>query len=155
MRALGIDPGDVRIGVAGSDVLGILAHPLETVAAQPLERAFIRIGEIADQRQAEIIVVGLPVREDGTEGTAAEKSRRFAAGLMQELPPHLVLAFQDEYGSTQVAAAQLRAAGRRIHTQRAIIDQAAAVVILQTWMDAHAAKNQPPMHDDQASFMNH
>lgn len=140
MTALGIDYGDARIGVAATDALGMMAHPVETVAAQPWRAALERIAAIAVQRGAQCIVMGLPIRQDGTEGTAAEKVRKFAAALAALLPAGTRMEYQDEYGSTIAAAEQLRAAGRRTHRHRPVIDQAAAVVILQNWLDAH----QPP-----------
>lgn len=143
MIALGIDHGDARIGVAASDGLGLLAHPVETVAAQPQEAALRRLAEIFRERRAELIIMGLPIREDGTEGTAAEKVRKFAAKLAALLPAGTRMEFQDEYGSTKSAAEHLRAAGRRTHRHRPVIDQAAAVVILQEWLDHMAAKAGP------------
>ncbi len=138
MTALGVDHGDARIGIAASDALGLLAHPLETVPARPADAALRRIAEIAARRRAEILVIGLPIREDGTEGKAAEKVRRFAATLAPLLPAGVGVEFQDEYGSTKSAAEHLRAAGRRTHRHRPVIDQAAAVVILQEWLDARS-----------------
>jgi putative Holliday junction resolvase len=147
MIALGVDHGDARIGVAVSDSLALLAHPVETVAAQPLATALSRLAEIASQRRAEVVVIGLPIREDGTEGTAAEKIRRFASKLTPLLPPGTRVEFQDEYGSTKSAAEHLRAAGRRTHRHRPVIDQAAAVVILQEWLDAQSAPEIGPFPD--------
>ncbi len=143
MIAVGIDHGAVRIGVAVSDALGMLAHPVETVAAQPPDAALRRLAEIIIQRRAECVVMGLPIREDGTEGTAAAKVRRFAERLAVLLPAGMPVEFQDEYGSTKTASEQLRAAGRRTQWHRPVIDQAAAVVILQDWLDAAAAKEPP------------
>jgi putative holliday junction resolvase len=138
MTALGIDFGEARIGVAGGDRLGILASPLETVASQPRGVALQRLAEIARQRQASTVVIGLPIRQDGLEGTAAERVRLFAEALRPHLPAGATITFQDEYGTTLDAAAQLRAAGKKAAQQRAFIDQAAAVLILQAWLDARA-----------------
>ena len=140
MIALGIDHGDARIGVAASDALGMLAHPVATVPAQPPESALRRLVEIFRERRAGHVVMGLPIRQDGTEGTAAEKVRKFADKLSALLPAGTPVDFQDEYGSTKSAAEQLSASGRRMHRHRPVIDQAAAVVILQDWLDARAAK---------------
>ena len=136
MTAIGIDFGESRIGVAASDALGMLAHPVETVQAQPHAAALERILAIAAQRKAECIVIGLPIRHDGTEGTTAEKVRRFTAALKKLLPAGFPVEFQDEYGSTISAGEQLRAAGWRTHRHRPVLDQAAAVVILQDWLNA-------------------
>ena len=83
--ALGIDHGDARIGIAATDPLGILAHPVETIdvrKADPIER----IAALALQRSVKTLVLGLPIRLDGTEGTSAEKVRRFGKKLAKRLP---------------------------------------------------------------------
>ena len=144
MIALGIDYGAARIGVAASDALGMLAHPVETVPAKPVPAALARIADLVRARGAQCLVMGLPVREDGTEGTAAEGVRRFAGQLAAQLPAGFPIEFQDEYRSTVAAAEQLRSAGRRTRQHRPIIDQAAAVVILQEWLDARAGTELPP-----------
>ena len=138
---IGLDYGDARIGVAGSDALGLLAHPLETVDSQPRPTAVRRIVEIFHQRRAAGIILGLPVRADGQEGSAAEKVRRFAESLRPLLPEGTSIAYQDEYRSTVQATEHLRAAGKRTKFHRPLIDQAAAVVILQDYLDAQA----PPL----------
>ena len=130
--ALGIDHGDARIGIAATDPLGILAHPVETIdvrAVDPLER----IAQLVKQRNIRTLVVGLPIRSDGTEGTAAEKVRGFATKLAARLP-ELPLEFVDEAYTTLAAAAKLREAGRKAKQQKGVIDQAAAVEILEAWM---------------------
>jgi putative Holliday junction resolvase len=131
--ALGIDHGDARIGIAATDPLGILAHPVETIdvrATDPLER----IAHLVKQRSIRTLVVGLPIRSDGTEGTAAEKVRGFATKLAARLP-ELPLEFVDEAYTTLAASAKLREAGRKAKQQKGVIDQAAAVEILEAWMN--------------------
>lgn len=132
--ALGIDYGATRIGVAATDPLGILAHPVETIDQQRID-PFDRIVELAKQRGIRTLVVGLPIRLDGSEGTAAEGVRAFAEKLQARLP-HLPLEFIDETFTTVVAADKLRAAGRKAKQQRGIIDQAAAVEILNAWLES-------------------
>ena len=144
MRAVSIDYGDARIGVAGSDDLGFLAHPLETVAAQPRPDALRRLAEIVRARRAELVVVGLPIRADGTEGPSAEKVRKFADTLRPLLPAGVAVDFQDEFRSTTIAAEQLRSAGKRARHHKPVIDQAAAVVILQEYLDARQPLLPPP-----------
>lgn len=132
--ALGIDPGDARIGIAATDPLGILAHPVETIDVRktdPLER----IAALVAQRGIRTLVVGLPLRIDGSEGSAAEKVRAFAARLAARVPG-VPLVFADEAYTTMDAAAKLREAGRNAKRQKAVIDQAAAVAILESWMTA-------------------
>ncbi|MBK1882703.1 Holliday junction resolvase RuvX [Luteolibacter pohnpeiensis] len=131
--ALGIDHGEARIGVAATDDFGILAHPVETIdraKTDPLER----IQRIAELRRIKTLVVGLPLRMDGSEGDSATKVREFARELQLRLPT-LPLVFVDETLTTSTAAEKLRQAGRKARHQKAIIDQAAAVEILNLWME--------------------
>lgn len=130
--ALGIDHGDARIGIAATDDFGILAHPVETIdraKIDPVER----IAELADRRNIRTLVLGLPVRMDGTEGDSAVKVRAFAA-LLRARISELPLVFVDETLSTASASQKLREAGRSSRNQKAVIDQAAAVEILNYWM---------------------
>jgi putative holliday junction resolvase len=131
--ALGIDHGDARIGIAASDDFGILAHPVETIdrgkVADPIER----IAEIATLKKTRTLVLGLPLRLDGSEGTSAIKVRKFAKLLRARLPD-IPVVFVDETLTTATAADKLREAGRTAKQQKAIIDQAAAVEILNLWM---------------------
>lgn len=130
--ALGIDPGDARIGVAATDPLGILAHPVETIDVRkgdPLDR----IAALVVQRKIRTLVVGLPLRIDGSEGSAALKVRAFASKLAARVP-EVPLVFIDEAYTTMDAAAKLHEAGRNAKRQKAVIDQAAAVAILEAWM---------------------
>ena len=142
MKILALDSGEARIGVARTDDLGLMAHPVETVASHPRPAALERIAELYRSSRGEMLVIGLPVRQDGTEGTAAEKVRRFASSLEKVLPAGTKIHFHDEYRSTEVAKGQLRAAGRKEKNQRPIIDQAAAVVILQEYLDWHHGASQ-------------
>lgn len=135
--ALGIDHGDTRIGIAATDECGILAYPVETIdrtAQEPLAR----IAELVKLRRIQTLVLGLPFRMDGSEGTAAAKVRAFADRLHQLLP-ELPLVFVDETLTTAAAAAKLRQAGRKTHRHKPIIDQAAAVEILNLWLGDLAA----------------
>ena len=131
--ALGIDHGEARIGIAATDPLGILAHPVETIEVRKTD-AIERIAVLALQRSVRTLVLGLPVRVDGTEGTAAEKVRAFGARLAKRLP-ELPLVYVDEAYTTMDAAAKLREAGRKAKQQKGVIDQAAAVGILEAWME--------------------
>lgn len=130
--ALGIDYGDARIGIAATDPEGILAYPVETVQ-QTRSKPMERIAELARIKQARTLVLGLPVRMDGTEGTAASKVRAFGDQL-QSLIPNIPLVYVDECLTTVAAQTKLRQAGKKAKNQRQIIDQAAAVEILNAWM---------------------
>lgn len=132
--ALGIDHGEARIGIAATDDFGILAHPVETIAcaaSDPVER----IATLVQIRSVRTLVVGLPLRTDGSEGDAARRVRGFAEKLRKRLPD-IPLVFIDESFSTTSAAAKLHEAGRKARRQKAVIDQAAAVEILNAWMGA-------------------
>lgn len=130
--ALGIDCGDSRIGIAATDDFGILAHPVETIPFDHRD-PIPRIREIAVMRKVQTLVVGLPLRLDGSEGDSAKKVRAFAARLTTSLP-EIPMIFVDESYTTMDASEKLRAAGRKSHQQKGIIDQAAAVEILNRWL---------------------
>ena len=139
MKALGIDYGEARIGVAVTDDLGMMAHPVETVSNKdPNRPATERIAEIATERKVTHLIIGLPLRMDGSEGTAAEKVRKFVEKLRPALAPSIVIEEVDERLSTVEAQRQLHASGKTAKSSKPVIDQAAAVVILQDWLDARA-----------------
>jgi putative Holliday junction resolvase len=131
--ALGIDHGDARIGVAATDEFGILAYPLETIERARTD-ALERLVALAAAKRIRTLVVGLPLRMDGSEGDSAAKVRAFAGRLHARLPG-IALTFVDETLTTASAAEKLRAAGKNAKRQKAIIDQAAAVEILNQWLD--------------------
>ena len=130
---LAIDFGDARIGLAATDSLGICAHPVETIHRKTTD-AFERIVEIVAERRIRRILVGLPLHLDGSEGRSAEKVRRFGRELA-DLVPEIPLEFADERLTTSSAAEKLRQAGRPAKRQKDIIDQAAALEILNNWLD--------------------
>jgi putative Holliday junction resolvase len=140
-RRVGVDVGDVRIGVAVSDPDGMLATPLETVAAGP--DAMARLGAIVAEHDALECVVGLPIGLSGREGPAAAKVRAFCAELLTAIDPVPVRLF-DERMSTMTADSLLRQGGRSSRTTRSIIDQAAATVILQTALDSERTRGSAP-----------
>ena len=130
--ALGIDYGAARIGIAATDDFGIMPHPVETI---PVEggRAIERIVQLAAMRKIRTLVVGLPLRLDGSEGSAAASVRKFATALGTALPG-IPLIFIDESYTTMTATQKLQEAGKKAHRQKKIIDQAAAMEILNLWM---------------------
>ena len=125
---LGVDPGDARIGVASSDPSGILATPVETVSrgAGDLDR----LAALVDELGAVRVYVGLPRSLGGGEGPSAGMVRAFARELAARLEPVPVW-LCDERLSTVTAEGQLRSQGRKGKKRRAVVAQAAAVVILQ------------------------
>ena len=133
-RRIGIDVGSVRIGVASSDPDGILATPVETVPHTSTQAAVKRIAEIVDEYEAVEVIVGLPRTLAGRNGPAAAAAIEFADKLRTALGPVLVR-LSDERLTTVAATRALRDSGVRAKSQRNIVDQAAAVAILQGWLD--------------------
>lgn len=138
---LGIDPGDARIGVARSDPSGMLATPVETVARG--EGDLARIAAIAEEENAIEIVMGLPRSLSGAEGPAAVKTRSFAVDLARRVAP-LPVRLCDERLTTVTAESMLRERGKKGAKRRAVVDQAAAVVILQHALDSERARGSAP-----------
>jgi len=140
-RRIGVDVGDVRIGVAVSDPDGILATPVETVPAGP--QAIARLAQLVGEFEAIECVVGLPVGLSGREGPAAAKVRAFCVDLVAAIEPVPVRLF-DERMSTMTADGQLRDSGRSGASKRTVIDQAAATVILQTALESERTRGSAP-----------
>ena len=140
-RRLGVDVGKVRVGVALSDPDGILASPLVTVprdmgaAADSVPADIAELARLVREHEAVQVVVGLPVRLDGSEGAAAIDIRAYAERLARAVG-HVPVVLADERMSTVVATRRLAERGVRGKRQRAVVDQAAAVEILQSWLDA-------------------
>jgi putative holliday junction resolvase len=140
---LGVDVGAVRVGVASCDRDGLIATPVETVPAGAA--AVPRVVALVDEHQAVEVVVGLPLSLSGAEGKAAESARAFAGPLAAALADRSVgVRLVDERLSTVSATANLRGSGLAGRKQRAVIDQAAAVVILQSALDLERASGRPP-----------
>ncbi|MBB21322.1 MAG: Holliday junction resolvase RuvX [Roseibacillus sp.] len=130
---LAIDHGQSRIGIAATDELGIASHPVETIhisRTDPLKR----IPEIAAQRNVSLIILGLPLRLDGSEGEAAQRVRNFGNALTEKIP-NIRLEYSDERLTTTTASEKLREAGKDTRAQRDIVDQVAALEILNGWLD--------------------
>ena len=138
---LGLDPGDARIGVARSDPSGFLATPVETVRRGKGDLK--RIAEIAAEEEAVEIVVGLPRSLSGNEGPSAAKVREFAARLAAHVAP-VPVRLVDERLTTVSAEAMLRDRGKKGQQRRAVVDMAAAVMILQHALDSERATGAPP-----------
>lgn len=138
---LGIDPGDARIGVARSDPSGFLATPLETVSRG---RGDVRrLGRLRAEVEAMEVVMGLPRSLSGAEGPAAAKVRDFARALARHIAP-VPVRLCDERLTTVTAEAVLRERGHKGSKRRAVVDQAAAVVILQHALDTERNTGSAP-----------
>lgn len=129
---LAIDHGEARIGLAATDEFGIAAHPVETIHRDTTD-AVGRIAELIAKREIKTLLLGLPLKTDGREGSAAQKIRSFGEEL-QEAFPQLPLYYHDESYSTINASEKLRQVGKKAKNQKNIIDQAAALEILQNYL---------------------
>ena len=134
-RVLALDVGSKRIGVAVSDALGITAQGLETIQRLNKRRDWEALGAVVKNYDVAEIVVGLPLRLSGAEGTQSEKMRLFADELHAKfgLPVHL----WDERWTSTEANRLLRETNLSIAKRGKAVDRMAAVLILQSWLEAH------------------
>lgn len=131
---MGIDVGSVRIGVACSDPDGILATPVETVRRDRSGKHVRRLAALVAEMEAVEVIVGLPRTLADRIGPSAQDAIEMAEALAQRIAP-IPVQLADERLTTVSAQRSLRDAGVRAKEQRAVIDQAAAVTILQNWLD--------------------
>lgn len=136
-RIVALDVGDRRIGIAVSDPLGLTAQPIETYTRIGYGPDARHIAEIARTYETERILCGLPRNMDGTQGFQVEKVREFAAKL-EELG--LLVEYYDERMTTMLAESALLEANMRREDRKKKVDMVAAVVILQSYLDANAAQ---------------
>lgn len=138
---IGVDVGDARIGIAQCDPSGLIATPVETVARGKGDLA--RIREIVEDREAMEVVIGLPRSLSGGEGPAAQRVREFAVAIAAAVAP-VPVRLCDERLSTVTAEAVLRGQGKKGQKRRSVVDQAAAVVILQNALDTERSSGAAP-----------
>jgi len=138
---LGVDVGTVRVGVARSDPRGVLASPVATLAREGGVRELARL---VQEHEAVGVVVGLPVTLAGREGTSAALARDYAEQLARVISP-IPVELVDERLTTVAAERRLAARGVRGRARRAVVDQAAAVEILQHWLNAQHAQSDGPV----------
>ncbi|MFM8788966.1 MAG: Holliday junction resolvase RuvX [Chthoniobacterales bacterium] len=133
-RILAVDLGSVRTGVAVSDELGMLAQPWKTLPGgdKALDAVVSAVGELKPSR----VLVGLPRNMDGTYGPAAEHSRAFADQLRARI--ECAVDLWDERLTTVAAQRALQESGRKARDQRGVVDQVAAQILLQSWLDRSA-----------------
>ncbi|WES65451.1 Holliday junction resolvase RuvX [Microbacter sp. GSS18] len=136
---LGVDVGRARVGVARCDPDGLLATPLETVPRN--DEATARVAALADEHDALEILVGLPVNLRGEDTASTVDAREFAAAL--QAASGRTVRLVDERLSTVSAHAALRDAGRTQRRSRSIVDQVAAVVLLQQALDVEKSSGKP------------
>lgn len=130
---LALDFGRVRLGAAISDELQLLAHPLETIPAD--KQTISRVAEIVREKQVDHVVVGIPRQMSGEIGVAANEALEFVEKLRAILPCPVVT--WDERLTTAAAERALRDAGKKTRQTRGYVDQVAAQVILQGYLDRH------------------
>ncbi|MFC5138691.1 Holliday junction resolvase RuvX [Actinomycetospora rhizophila] len=141
-RRLGVDVGSVRVGVALSDPAGVLATPLVTLAHDEAGTDLGRLVALVDEHEVVEVVVGLPRTLAGRDGPAAQTARDYAAALTARLAPRDVpVVLADERLTTVTATRTLSDRGVKGRKQRRVIDQAAAVEILQSHLDTRRASS--------------
>jgi putative Holliday junction resolvase len=137
---MGVDLGARRIGVALCDSQGILAYPLETVIRDG-DGGLERIADLAISQEVKTVVVGMPISMNGRTGEAARLAALDVATLVGRLAPEGIdVVTIDERLTTLHARRTLAEAGRRPRRAGEVVDQVAAVIILQTWMDRESAR---------------
>jgi len=134
MNVLGIDHGDKRMGIAGGDALGMMAHPLEMILAKPFEVFLKRLEEILAERQVEQIVVGMPRNMDGSFGSQSQKVKEFVVLLEKSVA--VPVRTWDERLTSVAAERALREAGINARDAKATVDASAAAVMLQGYLDS-------------------
>jgi putative Holliday junction resolvase len=141
-RVLGLDVGSRRIGVAVSDPLGITAQGLPTIHRQNKRLDYAQLENVIREYEVVAIVVGLPLRMSGQEGIQSEKMRQFAEDLRKrfKLPVHL----WDERLTSAEANRVLRESEMSIQRRGQVVDQMAAVLILQSWMERRSVTDSSP-----------
>jgi putative Holliday junction resolvase len=138
-RIVGIDPGEARIGIAVSDENRSIAFPRATVMARGgYEEAARKVLEALAGEEISTVVVGLPLRLDGTEGEAARRAMAFGAVLGRALG--MEVEYWDERLTTAAAERSLREMGTRGRKQREVVDQSAAALLLQSYLDAKSGE---------------
>lgn len=137
-RLMGLDVGDKRIGVAVSDLLGMSAHAVETVERQSFEKDIKRIIELIDEKQVELLVVGLPKNMNNTLGPQGEKVQKFMEKLLAKR--EIEVAYWDERLTTVAAHRTLIEGNMSRKKRKGVVDQIAAVFILQGYLDMNRNK---------------
>lgn len=152
MRVLALDVGERRIGVAGSDLLGMMAAPLVVIVRSSKAADFRQIGDLIRKQQAESLVVGHPLNADGSAGPQAQRVERYAAALEEALRSEgleVPVLLWDEYGSTLRAQEAMIASGRGARNRRERVDAVAAAIILQDYLDVQRPPSAPPIPDSE------
>lgn len=134
-RVMAIDYGDVRIGIAISDMLKIISSPYETYKRINIQKDLEHISQIIKDKEVETVVIGLPLNMDGSEGNRAEVTREFG-NLLLDNNENIKIVYQDERLSSVEAEDILLEANVRRDKRKQLIDQIAAQIILQSYLDS-------------------
>lgn len=134
MRILGLDHGTRRVGVAVSDEMQFIAQPLEYIPAEPFADFLTRLKEILREKEVDLILIGMPRNMDGSYGPAALKVQEFAAALKDAVTVPLKL--WDERLTTKQAQQFLIQGGMRREKRKEKVDQTAAAILLQSYLDS-------------------
>lgn len=133
MRAMGLDVGTKTVGVAVTDELGLTAQPVTVVRRKNLRVDLDQLVELATERAVDRFVLGLPLNMDGSEGPRAEVTRKFGEALAKA--SNLPIIYQDERLTTVAAQRALLEGDVSRQKRKEVVDQVAAVLILQGWLD--------------------
>jgi putative Holliday junction resolvase len=136
MRILALDHGTKRVGVAGSDELGMMAHPLEFIPAEPFARFLDRLKQIIREREVELVLVGMPRNMDGSYGPAALKVEAFVAALKEAITTPIKTL--DERLTSVQAHRLLGQAHVRGRQRKETVDRSAAAILLQSYLDSRS-----------------
>ena len=137
MRILALDHGTVRIGVALSDELKMIASPLEFIPAEPFANVLTRLKALIREKEVELIVIGMPRNMDGSYGPAAEKVREFATALKDALA--IPLKMWDERLTSTQANRMMAEGGVKRDKRKEKVDGMAAAIFLQSYLDASSS----------------
>ena len=137
MRILALDHGTVRIGVALSDELKMIASPLEFIPAEPFADVLTRLKTLVREKEVELIVIGMPRNMDGSYGPAAEKVREFATALKDALA--IPLKMWDERLTSTQANRMMTEGGMKRDKRKEKVDGMAAAIFLQSYLDASSS----------------
>lgn len=146
VRALAIDFGAKRVGIAVSDALGIAATPLEVIESKSPDEVARRVAHLAKDRGASVLVVGMPFNMDGTEHASARQVRARAEQCAKAAG--LPVEYVDERLTTVEAGRRLWESGLTHKDRKARVDRVAAALILQSWLDARRAAERRAAADE-------
>lgn len=133
MKIMAVDLGDARTGLAMCDRTEFLASPLGLIEEKSLPKTIEKIVYAARSYEAKMIVVGLPLHMNGTEGERAQKSRK-AAEMLRNIMPDIPVELWDERGTTKAAAIYLNATDTRGKQRKKVIDAASAAILLESYL---------------------